>query len=140
MNRTALKHQPIALNEVRYRPEQLALGERYYRLFTGMAFGECLPDCYHSVGATIWGHFMQVQEEAYRTGNRLASYDVVRNEIEAIRVNWPAIASELILRDPDINAREIVIVEKGNGSRAAMMHKTLKQIECLQGAGGAVKL
>ncbi len=122
-----------------YTPEQLALGERYYRMFTGMGFGECLSDCFNPVGAAVWSHMIREQERAYREGSALATYDVVRNEVSAIHTLGPAIA-EIIVNDPDLDRDNLIVTENGSGSRDAVLPKTIVQLGQIRDAGGVVRM
>ncbi len=134
-----LKGRITAPRSAFYTPEQLALGERFYRMFTGMEFGGCLSDCYNPIGASIWSHFIREQECAYREGSSLATYDVIRNEIDAIHGLGPAIA-DMIVNDPDFDRDNLLVIENGSGSRDAVLNKTIVQLNQIRDAGGVVRM
>lgn len=122
-----------------YTPEQLALGEGYYRLFTGLEFGARISDCFNPLGSAMWAHFIRIQEKAYRDGNSLATYDVVRNEIQAIHGLGPAIA-QMIVSDPDFDIDNLIVLENGSGSKGAVKSKTMAELSYIEAAGGRIAM
>lgn len=122
-----------------YTPEQLALGEGYYKLFSGMEFGARISDCFNPLGSAMWAHFIRIQEKAYQEGSAVATYDVVRNEIQAIHGLGPAIA-QMIVSDPDFDIDNLIIQEDGSGSKNSVKSKTLHQISYIEAAGGRIAM
>lgn len=120
-----------------YTPEQLALGEGYYKLFSGLEFGARISDCFNPLGSAMWSHFIRLQDKAYKESSALATYDVVRNEIEAIHGLGPEIAA-MIVADPDFDPDNLIVVEKGSGSKDAVRAKSMVQIAQLEAAGAHI--
>lgn len=122
-----------------YTPEQLALGERYYQCFRGQSFGANISDCFSPLGAAMWSHFIRMQEQAYREKSSSAVYDIVKNEISAIH-NLGGHIAQIIMADPAFDYKNLVIIEKGSGSKDAVRNKTFVQLKQIEEAGGHIAM
>jgi len=124
-----------APNQSQFTPEQLALGERLYRLFSYQEFGHSLPDCYNDIGSPLWDYFEKIQSHP---GLKQA-YDVAVLGVEMVRLNAERLA-QIVLEDPDLDTDNLIVVEKGGGSPDATRLKTLIILNALRDAGINVRL
>lgn len=118
-----------------YMPEQLAYGERIYDLFEKNRFGHCLPDCFNFVGSTLWDYFQTLQE----LGRLKPAYDVAAQGKNMVKMFAPKMA-EIIARDPDLDTKNLIVWEKGAGSRDAIANKFLILRQALKEIGVEVSL
>lgn len=118
-----------------YSPEQLALGENLYQLFTHQQSGHCLPDCYNEIGSPLWDYFEKIQSSPSLKN----AYDVAVLGTEMVRI-YAAEMAQLVLNDPDLDTDNLIVVEKGGGSADATRGKTLVILNALRDAGVNVAL
>ncbi len=115
-------------------PKNLILAEKIDDLLNFRQFGHCLSECYGDAeGSNWWAKFVSPQVQGPLKGTDFEYYSVT-DEIRAIQDCCGAI-SQLIIDDPDIDAQNLIVIEKGNGSRTAMVNKTLVQLDAFDRAG-----
>jgi hypothetical protein len=119
----------------RYSPEQLALGEKIYQLFSHQQSGHLLPECYNEIGSPLWSYFEKIQSNP-----RLKyAYDVAVLGAQMVEMNVGAFV-QLVLEDPNLDKDNLIVVEKGGGDAVATMMKTLVILRALREAGINVAL
>ncbi len=113
-------------------PKVLSLAQTLDDLLRHKKSGAALAECYgDEIGSKNWAHFV-------RKSNPNVQY-TFQSEVNAIQGNGAVIAS-LIANDPDFDKSNLIIVEKGGGSREALLAKSFNLMGFFQEAGMDVAL
>lgn len=113
-------------------PKVWSLAQTLDDLLRHKKFGGALAECYgDEIGSKKWAHFV-------RKSNPDLQY-TFQSEVNAIRGNGALIAS-LIANDPDFDKSNLIIIEKGGGSREALLAKSFNLMGFFQEASMDVAL
>lgn len=108
--------------------KKIALMNKIDDLLHFRRFGHCLSECYGDAeGSAWWAKFVSPEVQGPLQGTHLEYY-AVNEEIRAISSYSDAV-SQIVLNDADIDGQNLIVLEKGNGSRTAMVNKTLVQLD-----------
>jgi uncharacterized SAM-dependent methyltransferase len=115
-------------------PKNIVLAEKIDDLLNFRQFGHCLSECYGDAeGSSWWAKFVSPTVQGPLRGTEFEYYTVT-DEIRAIR-DCSAAISQIVLEDNEIDHKNLIVIEKGNGSRTAMVNKTLVQLQAFANAG-----
>jgi len=110
----------------------LSLSQTLNDLLRHQRSGAALPECYgDETGAKTWAHYTRQYDPDIQYP--------FPSEVSAIENNGAAIAS-ILASDPDFNSDGLIVIEKGNGSREAMIPKSFRLMGFCQEAGFDIDL
>ncbi len=122
-----------------HAPENLAFAQKIDDLLHFKQYGHCLSECYGDEnGSDWWSAFVSPVIQKPLKGTRYEYY-AISDEMKAIRA-CRGVISQIVLNDRDIDAHNLIVIEKGNGSRNAMLNKTLVQLDAFADAGIKTRL
>lgn len=94
--------------------------------------GGALAECYGDItGAKTWGRFVRVSdpEVQYTNPSEVTNMDINGDDIAAIIIN-----------DPDLDTDNLIVIDKGKGSRESALAKSIKLKRKIVNLGGIIKL
>lgn len=110
----------------------LSLAQTLDDLVRFKAQGAALAECYgDETGSLTWSGFARVSDPKIQY--------TFQSEANAIKSKGAAI-SKIIIDDPDIDSSNLIIIDKGKGSREAAFAKSFKLMQFIEDAGGNVSL
>ena len=95
-------------------------------------FGGALAECYGDItGAKTWGRFVRISDPKIQYTNP--------SEVNNIDINGEDIA-RLIVSDPDLDTENLIVIDKGKGSRESALAKSIKLLKKIVSQGGNIAL
>lgn len=108
------------------------LAQTLDNLFHFKAFGAALMECYGDItGAKTWGRFVRVSDPKVQYTNP--------SEVTNMDINGEDIAT-IIINDPDLDTDNLIVIDKGKGSRESALAKSIKLKRNIVNQGGSIKL
>jgi len=95
-------------------------------------FGGALAECYGDItGAKAWGKFVRVSDPQIQYTNP--------SEVNNMDINGEDIA-RIIINDPDLDTDNLIVIDKGKGSRESALAKSIKLKRNIVNQGGNIAL
>lgn len=95
-------------------------------------FGAALTECYgDKTGSLTWGGFVRHSNPEIQYTNP--------SEVNNLDINGADIA-QIIVNDPDLDINNLIVIDKGKGSRESAIPKSIKLKKDVEEAGGTIAL
>lgn len=112
--------------------EVLRLAETLDDLIHFRVFGGALAECYgDETGSITWGGFVRLSDPKVQYTNPA--------EVNNLDINDSNIA-QLIIDDPDLDTDNLIVIDKGKGSRESAIPKSIRLKKEIEKAGGKISL
>jgi len=112
--------------------ELLSLAETLDDLIRFQVSGGALAECYGDItGAKTWGKFVRISDPKIQYTNP--------SEVSNMDINGEDIA-RIIINDPDLDTDNLIIIDKGKGSRESALAKSIKLKRNIVNQGGSIAL
>lgn len=110
----------------------LSLAETLDDLIRFRVFGGALAECYGDItGAKTWGRYVRVSDPKVQYTNP--------SEVANMDINGENIAT-IIVNDPDLDTDNLIVIDKGKGSRESALAKSIKLKRNIVNKGGNIAL
>lgn len=112
--------------------ELLSLAQTLDDLVRFRVFGGALAECYgDETGSLTWGGFARVSDPEIQY--------TFQSEVNNINDNGASIA-QIIMGDKDLDVSNLIVIDKGKGSKEAALAKSIKLMKFIEAAGGTFSL